>query len=70
MVENYYPEQVFSRLTPSEIRQFWDQKDQKPNNWLGLCAHLLRKEFSREFLVPLQQSDHSFLLRVNIKFSD
>ena len=60
-------EQVFSRMSKDEIREFWDKKRIIPNNWIELCAFLLKEEFSDDFTVPLLQTDNSFMLQVRIK---
>ena len=56
--------QVFSRMSKDEIREFWDKKRIIPNNWIELCAFLLKEEFSDDFTVPLLQTDNSFMLQV------
>ena len=64
MVESYYPENVFSRMSKQEMTSFWDQKGLVPDDWLGLCASHLCEVFSNDFVVPLQQTDSSFMLTV------
>jgi hypothetical protein len=67
MVESYYPENVFSRMSKEEMTSFWDQKGLVPDDWLGLCASHLCEVFSNDFVVPLQQTDSSFMLTVSLK---
>lgn len=64
LLEDFYPEQVFSRMTKQEVRDFWDKMRIIPNNWIELCAYLLKEEFHDDFTIPLTQTDHSFLLQV------
>ena len=53
-------------MSKDEIREFWDKKRIIPNNWIELCAFLLKEEFSDDFTVPLLQTDNSFMLQVRI----
>ena len=53
-------------MSKDEIREFWDKKRIIPNNWIELCAFLLKEEFSDDFTVPLLQTDNSFMLQVRM----
>ena len=64
MVQAFYQQEVFPRMTAEEIRNFWAKKHLPANDWLALTSHLYKDMFSPEFMIPLQDVDLTFALKV------
>lgn len=61
MLERFYPNHVFSRLTINED-DFWDSKGLCVGDWAGLAGCLFADIFSLDFLTPLSENDTQFKL--------
>ena len=66
MVEKFYSSQVVCKMTSQELSRFWSAKNIKSEDWLGLTSNLFSDLFSPEFLIPLQEIDSTFQLKVII----
>ena len=64
MVEKFYSEDVIKRMTETEVKNFWFTKGLKASDWLGLTSFLLSELFTPEFMIPLQEVDTTFALKV------
>ena len=64
MVQTFYTQQVFPRMTENEIRTFWANKHLPKSDWLALTSHLYKDMFSPEIMIPLQDVDLTFALKV------
>ncbi|RUS83688.1 hypothetical protein EGW08_008536, partial [Elysia chlorotica] len=64
VLENFYPKQVIPRLGLSE-EQFWESLDLEFRDWRGFAMKKLKEIFSPTFLVPLEDTDNFFQLKVN-----
>ncbi|GFN98376.1 hypothetical protein PoB_002488200 [Plakobranchus ocellatus] len=64
LLEGFYPKHVIPRLAVSE-EQFWDDLDLEFRDWRGFAMKKLKDIFSPTFLVPLEQTDNFFQLKVN-----
>ena len=64
IVQAFYTQQVFPRMTDEETRTFWAKKHLPKNDWLALTSHLYKDMFSPEFMIPLQDVDLTFALKV------
>ena len=64
MVEKFYISQIVCKMTSQELSRFWSAKNIKPEDWLGLTSNLFSDLFSPEFLIPLQEIDSTFQLKV------
>lgn len=69
MLEEFYPYHVLQRLPISE-KEFWEKQQLDVNDWKGLACKKLTEIFSKNFLVPLEETDNHFELKVDhINFS-
>ena len=64
MVEKFYEAQVMTKMTSLEVYNFWSTRNLKKEDWLGLTSYLFSDLFSPEFLIPLQDIDSTFQLKV------
>ncbi|CAG5132948.1 unnamed protein product, partial [Candidula unifasciata] len=69
ILEEFYPEHI---IKPSGLteEQFWESKDLEFRDWKGFAAKKLKEIFTPAFLVPLEETDNYFQLKVkhlNIK---
>ena len=66
MVTKFYSDHVLSKMTETEMKNFWYTKNIKAKDWLGLASFLFSDLFSPEFMIPLQAVDQTFALKVRI----
>lgn len=66
LVEKFYKQNVMPKMIESEVDNFWSTKSLKKEDWVGLTAYLYSDLFSPEFLIPLQEVDSTFALKVTI----
>ncbi|CAL1542802.1 unnamed protein product [Lymnaea stagnalis] len=64
LLEEFYPEHVIIRTGLTE-EQFWEKLDLEFRDWRGFAAKKLKEIFSSTFLVPLEETDNFFQLKVN-----
>ncbi|KAH9503986.1 hypothetical protein Btru_067491 [Bulinus truncatus] len=64
LLEEFYPLHVIARSGVSE-EQFWEKMDLEFRDWRGLAAKKLKEIFASTFLVPLEETDNYFHLKVN-----
>ena len=64
MVRDFFPSRVLTRMTKEERLRFWDTRQLRQDDWLGLASLLLSEYFSRNILTPLQETDTYFSLKV------
>ncbi|XP_005097291.1 uncharacterized protein LOC101859401 [Aplysia californica] len=64
LLEEFYPEHVIRRMKHSE-EDFWEQLDLEFRDWRGFAMKKLKEIFAPSFLVPLEETDNSFQLKVN-----
>jgi len=62
MAQGFYPEHVIGRADPGQ-QHFWQKRQLRENDWVGLVSSLYSSIFSPEFLVPMQQTDTAFHLK-------
>ncbi|XP_045212309.2 uncharacterized protein LOC123563530 [Mercenaria mercenaria] len=63
MLEAFYPGHVFNHRTISE-EDFWEKKTLEYRDWTGLASQKLSGIFSPAFLVPMEDTDSHFELKV------
>ncbi|CAI9722776.1 Hypothetical predicted protein [Octopus vulgaris] len=63
MLKEFYPYHVLRRLPISE-QEFWEKQQLEVNDWKGLACKKLTEIFSKNFLVPLEETDNHFELKV------
>ena len=64
MVQTFYNQKVFPRMTENEIKSFWANKHLAKSDWLALTSYLYKDMFSPEIMIPLQDVDLTFALKV------
>ena len=65
MVEKFYIAHVMPKLNSQETSHFWSTRNLKSEDWLGLTSYLFSDLFSPEFMIPLQEIDSTFQLKVS-----
>ncbi|ESO83920.1 hypothetical protein LOTGIDRAFT_108137 [Lottia gigantea] len=63
LLESFYPEHVIKRLLTTE-EEYWESQHLEFRDWKGLACKKLSDIFTRYFLMPLEETDNSFELKV------
>ncbi|XP_059139647.1 uncharacterized protein LOC131927817 [Physella acuta] len=64
LLEEFYYDHVIVRLGLSE-EEFWDILELEFRDWRGFAAKKLKEIFASSFMVPLEETDNYFQLKVN-----
>lgn len=51
-------------MTDMEKIEFWNRYNLIENDWQGLTSALLSELFSKQFLIPIEESDENFSIEV------
>ncbi|XP_067672611.1 uncharacterized protein [Haliotis asinina] len=65
LLERFYPEHILARMQLQSEDEFWESMHLEPKDWKGFACKKLAMVFSKPFLLPLEETDNYFELKVD-----